>query len=800
MAKKKRKHSSVGLYIMIALCFLTSAVALWGALSKLKVHQESAAAYHELQQEVVAQEMQPLSESSAFEQEEYVPKGLEEQETNQEDTMWFIEMDKPRLEHSFERGEATAPPATTQATQPPLENQGEAGEPTESAAQGPAQVQEKAEATVTPQAAAAAIPQGTAKPQGTVTPQAAAAAKPQGTAKPQASIEAKPQGTAAVQTTVTPQASIEAKPQGATKPQATAEAQTTDAPEGTARAKQNITSEAAIPGTQTLARQAQGAAETNTQATAEPKQASILEVSEEDASPSAQATMGLQADGASTPLPPPVPMKPKTAASASTAPSQTSSPTPAPTPKPTEEPEWQRFVDIDEVHYTVNFPYLKTVYPNVVAWLLQEGTNINYPVMQAKNNDYYLDRMFNGRENEDGSVFMDSGNSAYFVDANTYLYAHNTKVGTMFSTLSNYASQEYYEQHPGALLLTPYADFKVDFFASTVSLVEEEAQWRVKQFSKKAEFEAYLEELKGNSLFKSDVSPEWGDQWLVLCTCTNIRHGQRYVVYGRMRQIRYGTEETITLTKMNIDAKPTSNGKVQVGPLGEMMVYGQNDQLWAGLQFDGRGGDKKRSFGDGGAGPTAVAMAVANLVPEENLPRITGYSNTAAGYTFCTCSVNQYYCNKKHAQYQIQTPEEFARYLPMAMASFTTGNNLWSETSRTGIGGTSMRFVQYIAGIYKLQLTPSLDISGADAALARGGMAVCSTGANSPFAKGSHYVVLAGMDETHYYLLDPFRRTSYQGTDAAGLLEVVAPGVVRTKKDNAQWLGLNAFYILEKGR
>ena len=49
------------------------------------------------------------------------------------------------------------------------------------------------------------------------------------------------------------------------------------------------------------------------------------------------------------------------------------------------------------------------------------------------------------------------------------------------------------------------------------------------------------------------------------------------------------------------------------------------------------------------------------------------------GFTFCTCSVNQYYCNHTHAQYRLETPAEFKRYLPVAMASFATGNNIWGE-------------------------------------------------------------------------------------------------------------------------
>lgn len=474
-------------------------------------------------------------------------------------------------------------------------------------------------------------------------------------------------------------------------------------------------------------------------------------------------------------------------------------PTPAATPVPTHtvEPWMERVVEMDNVQYTVDFAYLMSLNEDVVAWLIQEGTDINYPVMQGKNNDYYLNHMFNRRENKDGSLFMDSGNSKYFGDANTYIYGHNTKVGTMFGSLPNYADQEYYNQHPRMILLTPYADYCIDLFACRMSLVEDESSWRLKQFERKAEFTEYINGLKADSLFKSDVTPEWGDQFLVLCTCTNVAHGQRYVLYGRMRPIRYTTEQTVTLTKIDMDSRPTLNGKREVGTLGKLQLYAQNDELWARFRYENKGSTEKRGFGDGGAGPTAVAMAVANLVPKEELPRMTGYALATSGYTFCTCSVNQYFCNRLHAQYQIESPEEFVKYLPLAFGSFATGNNIWKDQSRTKRGGTNLLFMEYVAGIYGLELKTTKNLDEAVRAVENGAMAVC-VASSGPFAKGSHYVVMAGLDDEYLYVLDPYRRDSYEATDRERMLEMVTPNAVRVRRENMNRLGLKVFYVLEK--
>ncbi len=484
-------------------------------------------------------------------------------------------------------------------------------------------------------------------------------------------------------------------------------------------------------------------------------------------------------------------------------PAPTASPTPtaAPTatPAPTLEPNIARMVEQATPRYSVDFSFLQSLNGDVKAWLMQEGTPINYPVVQGKDNDYYLDRMFNLRRNQDGAIFMDSGNDADFYDANTYIYGHHTKTDSMFSTLASYRDQAYYDAHPSLTLLTPFGDFAIDIFAARVCQVNDETTWRVKQFARKAEFAAYMQQLEGESLFRghADAMPEWGDQLLVLVTCTNDQHGERYVVYGRMRQILYRNSDSVAIAKMNMDDAPTLTATVNVPGRGPMTVYAQNDPLWADLRYESRASDRRRTFGNGGCGPTAVAIAVVGLVPPERLGDIFGYAKSSQGYTFCTCSVNQYFCNRLHAQYQVQTPEEYLRYLPLVMANFATGNNYWGEASRGKNAGTSLNFLKRIAYLYKLSLGVSYDNEEALAAVQAGALAVVSLSEKNPFTGGGHYVVLAGVDDAYAYFLDPYRKADYGDTDRRGLLTPLAPGLVRVAKSDLRQIGMAACYIFK---
>ena len=494
----------------------------------------------------------------------------------------------------------------------------------------------------------------------------------------------------------------------------------------------------------------------------------------------------------------------------------TATPAPTETPAPTlTVPPYipasgismERAVTVTSARYAVDFDYLTLVNDDVVGWIYQEGTAINYPVLRGEDNEYYLNHLFNGVVNSSGSVFMDSGNSAAFIDSATYLYGHHSKGGGMFASLSEYLDPAYYEAHPQFLLVTPFADYQVDVFAGMATVVEDEVSWRPKTLETEADMQEFLDTILAQSFIQApeEKLPLWGDRLLVLVTCTNIRSNQRYVIYGRMRPIVYETdEESISATKVEMDSRPTGNGYVTIEGVGTFMNYAQNDELWASIGYEARGSAKHRSFGNGGCSPTAVAIAIANLCPPEELPRLIGYANTQVGYTFCDCSVNRYFCDHKHAQYQLRTSEEFLRYMPLAVANFATGNNIWDIKSRSDRSGTNMRYLEKFCAIYGTRVSVIEEVDELfrrmeeekEDGIKR--MAIACAVGGSPFTSTGHFVVICGLDEEYMYILDPWRRDDYSEYDRRDYAEVLQPGVVRIKRENAHDCNLIPFYLLEK--
>jgi sortase B len=153
----------------------------------------------------------------------------------------------------------------------------------------------------------------------------------------------------------------------------------------------------------------------------------------------------------------------------------------------------------------VDLAALKEINPDIVAWVCIEDTEINYPVVQGTDNQYYLKHLFNGKWNSSGCIFLDRRNEPDFSDRHSIIYGHHMKNGTMFSGLTQYKKQEFYQAHPTILLITPEPDTK---------------------------FEAWLEAARSRSCFESDMIPAVTDRIVTLSTCSYEFNNTRFVLLG----------------------------------------------------------------------------------------------------------------------------------------------------------------------------------------------------------------------------------------------------------------------------
>lgn len=167
----------------------------------------------------------------------------------------------------------------------------------------------------------------------------------------------------------------------------------------------------------------------------------------------------------------------------------------------------------------INFEKLEKQNEDTVAWIKIDGTNINYPVVQSSNNDYYLHRDFNKEYSTCGWIFMDYKNTETMIDKNTVLYGHNIKSGIMFSELKRILNKQLGQDDIKIEIYTPTE--RLDYYVFSSYLKEPDDYAIKSNIVKESDQEKYINEMIKRSKNNYKWGPDKTDKLLTLSTCDN---------------------------------------------------------------------------------------------------------------------------------------------------------------------------------------------------------------------------------------------------------------------------------------
>ena len=189
----------------------------------------------------------------------------------------------------------------------------------------------------------------------------------------------------------------------------------------------------------------------------------------------------------------------------------------------------------EEVTYSIDFDSLLAVNSEIVGWLRQEGTVIDYPVAKGKNNDKYLRHLVTGEYNNAGTLFVDFRNRDLFEDTISVIYGHNMHNGSMFHCLEDYQTQEYYDEHKEFYFYTPEHTYLLEPFAGEQRNAE--IPFLQFNFNSSSPFEDYIQDFLDSSVFKSDVEVHDGDKVIMMISCSYDYTAARYVLLCKVTEI-----------------------------------------------------------------------------------------------------------------------------------------------------------------------------------------------------------------------------------------------------------------------
>ena len=174
----------------------------------------------------------------------------------------------------------------------------------------------------------------------------------------------------------------------------------------------------------------------------------------------------------------------------------------------------------NEKMYNINFEKLKSVNNETIGWLKVNGTDIEYAVVKTKNNSYYLNHNFEKTYNISGWIFADYKNNFDGTDKNIVIYGHNRKDGSMFGTLKNILTEEWYSNEENLVIdfITEQEQAKYQVFS--VYKIKNEDYYINTEF-KENEFSKFIENLKNRSIKDFETEVTENDNILTLSTCAD---------------------------------------------------------------------------------------------------------------------------------------------------------------------------------------------------------------------------------------------------------------------------------------
>ena len=184
---------------------------------------------------------------------------------------------------------------------------------------------------------------------------------------------------------------------------------------------------------------------------------------------------------------------------------------------------------------------LNSQYPDFKGWIEIEGTNINYPLMQGTDNDYYMTHDYKKEYSRWGSLFLDKAYDWTIPSSNLLVYGHNFSDGVMFSDLLKYADKNFYDTHPTIKVTTTEEDAEYEIIAVFYSRIYYKSEKNVFRyyFFVNAEDEAAYNEFVSNaktaSIYDTGKTAEYGDQLLTLSTCEYSQEDGRFAVVARKK-------------------------------------------------------------------------------------------------------------------------------------------------------------------------------------------------------------------------------------------------------------------------
>jgi sortase B len=207
---------------------------------------------------------------------------------------------------------------------------------------------------------------------------------------------------------------------------------------------------------------------------------------------------------------------------------------------------------------------LQKINPDVIAWLTVDGTNIDYPVVQGKDNQEYLNKAVDGSFSLTGSIFLDYENKKDFSDFYSLVYGHHIAGKVMFSEVLEFLDEDYFEEHTTGTLFLPEHTRRIEWFACISTDAFDEYLYDPMYLKGEEEKTELLDYIREEADQYRDLDVTTSDHIIALSTCESAVTDGRVLLIGRLTEgVNADTEAKISAREAR--AKANAYGYVKTG-------------------------------------------------------------------------------------------------------------------------------------------------------------------------------------------------------------------------------------------
>ena len=188
---------------------------------------------------------------------------------------------------------------------------------------------------------------------------------------------------------------------------------------------------------------------------------------------------------------------------------------------------------IYDVKYEKVFEKLKEINNDTVGWLTVNNTKIDYPVVQATDNDYYLYRDYYKNKNRHGWIYMDYRNNIEDLSDNTIIFGHNLANQKMFGTLRYVTNPSWYKKSSNQTITFNTTKANMKWQIISIYKIPVTNDYLVANFASSEDKLNFLDMITQRSIYDFNATYDENTKIITLSTCSNGSK-DRLVVHAKL--------------------------------------------------------------------------------------------------------------------------------------------------------------------------------------------------------------------------------------------------------------------------